>query len=216
METAVFIVGALGGLVVLFAVVAVIGALVDRGRERATERTRAQWGDKLARWQGLDGPERLAQSDPSWWRKGLRAGLTEAQAQAQAWSDAGLPVALAALAAVRRVGLAKVRALAAVMRETGAWNGTDQGALTLLLGWHVELGCPTHEVLRDWLRPPLAEVRELVRVSVADPSRRHRRRVRPQRASQLWPGGPQPSREVAPQRPPAVSRSRSAVISTSR
>jgi xanthosine utilization system XapX-like protein len=118
-DVAVFV----GGTIALLAILwggAAVGAAIT---ERANRRTRHSIGPRLAEWLG-HAENDLTREDLRAWRKAERSGLTVAEAQR--WSDYGIPYVAAAIARRRGVSLGQVKAIGQAMRDGGLWDGTDR------------------------------------------------------------------------------------------
>lgn len=149
---------AFGGLAVMLAM-GVAGAADWVGARRQRNLV-WRMGPVLGEWLNK---ERVDDAELKWWRKCERSGVSVQLARE--WANDGTPYPLLVASPGLAVERRSVRALAAVMRDVGAWDGHDRRALVDLIGFHVDFPAGGHfPVLGRWLAfPP-----ETVRMQVVD------------------------------------------------
>lgn len=162
----VIVAGLAGGVFALTIAVAAERSWADRVTARAIARTREQMGDRLAGWLGLSSPGDLADWEVAAWRRAARDGLTADVAHA--WSSAGLPHPLAAIAVHHGISRERVAALAQAVREAGLWDGSDRRVLHEILGEHMDCMGP-YEVLSLWAQFEPDQIRQATREVLGSP-----------------------------------------------
>lgn len=159
-QVLVLILTGLGGLVALLVVGFVVVSATEWVGARRLRNLEWRMGPILREWMGK---ERADDSELKWWRKCERSGVSVQLARE--WANDGMPYPLLVASPGLAVERRSVHALAAVMREVGAWDGHDRRALVDLIGFHVDFPLGAHfPVLGRWLAFPL----KIVRMQVAD------------------------------------------------
>ena len=152
---------------VIVVVVACMWAVVVIGtklHDRRIARARLAWEPLLRSWFALSAEASLQDYEIEQWLRDHRRGLTVDIAAH--WACEGFAPTLAAAAVRKNIGIEPVKALSAVMVETGAWDGADRRRLNDIIGWHLDIVGPQYPVLHRWLAFPLPLIAERVATAV--------------------------------------------------
>jgi hypothetical protein len=155
-------VGVMIGLAACMWAVSVVGIKLH---DRRIAQARRLWEPRLRTWFALPAESTLQDYEIEQWLREHRRGLTVDIAAE--WAHEGFAPTLAAAAPGKNIGIEPVKALAAVMAEARAWDGTDRRRLNDIIGWHIDIPIgPQYPVLHRWLAFPLPLVAERVAAAV--------------------------------------------------
>ncbi len=127
--------------------------------EYVNDRLLQRMGPLLTVWVGAE----VSDDDLRDWRRARRAGITVAEAQR--WSDHGLPFPLATKARKLGIDLPTVVGLAGALRDAGLWDGSTRRDVQRWLGadHRPEVG------LNRWARFTPAQIRAGIRNTLGPP-----------------------------------------------
>jgi hypothetical protein len=158
-----------GGAVVATSVLAMGVVAAEKYWQRANRRLHDEMDPLLAEWLGKT---KVGDDDLRDWRCARRAGITVAEAQR--WSDHGMPFPLATSARKFRIDLPTVVALAGVLRDAGVWDGRSRGDIWMWLGSYLRDDCDYHPapVLDRWVKFSPDQIRGAVLTTLGPPATR--------------------------------------------